>query len=93
MIPEIGQVALVLALGMAFIQGILPLVGAQFGYRGWVAIARPAARGQTFFLLVAFVALLYSFLTNDFSVKYVATNSNTLLPTIYKVSAVLAIHE
>ncbi|OOZ15683.1 c-type cytochrome biogenesis protein CcmF [Solemya velum gill symbiont] len=93
MIPELGQVALVLALGMAFIQGILPLIGAQFGYRGWVAIARPAARGQTFFLLVGFVALLYSFLTNDFSVKYVATNSNTLLPTIYKVSAVWGGHE
>ncbi len=93
MIPELGQVALILALGMAFIQGLLPLIGAQFGYRGWVALARPAARGQTFFLLVAFVALLYSFLTNDFSVKYVVTNSNTLLPTIYKVSAVWGGHE
>ena len=93
MIPELGQVALILALAMAIVQGTLPLLGAQFGYRGWVALARPTARIQTLFMLIAFVCLLYSFLASDFSVKYVATNSNTLLPTLYKVSAVWGGHE
>ena len=74
MIPELGQIALIIALGMSIVQGVLPLVGAQFGYRGWVALARPAARVQTLFMTFAFGCLLYAFLTNDFSVKYVATN-------------------
>jgi cytochrome c-type biogenesis protein CcmF len=92
-IPEIGHFALILALGMAVIQAIFPLAGAQLGYQGWIHVARPAARLQAFFLALAFAALVWAFLADDFSVRYVASNSNTKLPTIYKVSAVWGAHE
>jgi len=93
MIPEIGHFALILALGMAVIQAIFPLAGAQLGYQGWIHVARPAARLQAFFLTLSFAALVWAFLADDFSVRYVASNSNTKLPTIYKVSAVWGAHE
>jgi cytochrome c-type biogenesis protein CcmF len=93
MIPELGHFALVLALGMALIQAVFPLVGTFNGNRAWVAMARPLALGQLTFLVVAFLCLLQAFLTDDFSVLYVANNSNTLMPLIYKVSAIWGAHE
>ena len=93
MIPEIGHILLSLALALALVQGILPLLGAQFGINSWVAIAKPAANLQTGALAIAFGLLTYSFLTHDFSVAYVANNSNTHLPTQYLVSAVWGGHE
>ncbi len=93
MIPEIGQIALSLALALALVQGILPLVGAQMGINSWIAIAKPAANLQTTALAFAFGLLTYSFLTHDFSVAYVANNSNTNLPTQYLISAVWGGHE
>jgi cytochrome c-type biogenesis protein CcmF len=93
MIPEIGQIALIIALGVMLLQSTLPLIGAHYGYRSWVGLARPAARIQTLFVAIAFVCLLWAFLVDDFSVLYVANNSNTLLPILYKVSAVWGGHE
>jgi cytochrome c-type biogenesis protein CcmF len=93
MIPEIGHFALILALGIALIQAILPLAGASLNIPSWVAVARPAARGQFLFLLIAFGCLVWSFLSDDFSVAYVAQNSNTQMPMIYKISAVWGAHE
>ncbi|MEJ2307929.1 MAG: heme lyase CcmF/NrfE family subunit [Gammaproteobacteria bacterium] len=93
MIPEIGHFALILALGMAVIQTLFPLAGAQLRYQGWIHVAKPAARLQAFFLVISFAALVWAFLANDFSVLYVATNSNTKLPTLYKISAVWGAHE
>ncbi|MEN8213153.1 MAG: c-type cytochrome biogenesis protein CcmF, partial [Pseudomonadota bacterium] len=93
MIPEIGQVALIIALGIAVIQAFFPLAGAQLGIRPWVNVARSAANLQALFMLVAFGCLVYAFLDFDFSVKYVATNSNSKLPAIYRVSAVWGGHE
>jgi cytochrome c-type biogenesis protein CcmF len=93
MIPEIGHFALVLALGLALVQTIFPLFGAQLKIPNWMAVARPAAYGQAFLLTVAFACLAYSFLANDFSVYYVASHSNTALPAIYRFSAVWGGHE
>ena len=93
MIPELGQIALALALALAIIQGVLPLLGAQLGIRSWIAVAKPAANLQSLALLVAFVLLTQSFLTHDFSVAYVANNSNTNLPVQYLISAVWGSHE
>jgi cytochrome c-type biogenesis protein CcmF len=93
MIPELGQIALALALVLALAQSILPLVGAQLGISNWIAFAKPAAQLQTAALAVAFGLLTYSFLTHDFSVAYVANNSNTHLPTPYLFSAVWGAHE
>ena len=56
-------------------------------------MARPLAWGQFTFALIAFAALTQAFLTDDFSVAYVAQNSNSLMPQIYKVSAVWGAHE
>jgi len=93
MIPEIGQFALILGLVFALVQTILPLVGAHKGIASWVAVAKPAARIQLLFVAISFACLTWSFLTHDFSVKYVAMNSNTALPTMYLFSAVWGAHE
>jgi cytochrome c-type biogenesis protein CcmF len=92
-IPEIGHFAIVMALVMALIQAILPLTGAALLNERWMAVARPAAYGQFGFLLFAFLGLTYAFVSNDFTVAYVANNSNTLLPLGYKISAVWGGHE
>ena len=93
MIPEIGHFALILALCLAFVQTLVPILGAQTNTAQWMAVAKPAARGQLLFIAVAYVCLTYSFISNDFSVLYVANNSNTALPLHYKISAVWGAHE
>ena len=93
MLPEIGQVALVLALLATLLQAALPLAGAQRGKASWMAIARPAAYAQMLLVLVAFVVLTIAFVMQDFSVRYVAENSNSLLPVIYRYTAVWGAHE
>ena len=93
MIPEFGHYALILALCVAIMQGVLPLVGAHQGRREWLILARPAA--QTVFLLLAtaFIILAWSFYINDFSVLYVAEHSNSQMPVIYRLGAVWGGHE
>jgi len=93
MIPELGHFALIMALAMAIIQTIFPIIGAAKGNQAWMALARPVARLQFLFLSIAFVILTYCFLVNDFSVAYVANNSNSMLPTMYRLSAVWGAHE
>ncbi|AEG00747.1 heme lyase CcmF/NrfE family subunit [Methylomonas methanica] len=93
MIPEIGHFALILALCMAVVQGTLPLVGASKGIAGWVHVAKPAAFGQLLFMAIAYGCLTYSSIVHDFSVAYIAQNSNTGLPFIYLVSGVWGAHE
>jgi len=92
-IPEIGQITLLIALALSTIQAIFPLVGAQRGMTRWMMLAIPAARLQLLFVAIAFALLTYCFLTHDFSVRYVAQNSNTQLPTQYLFSAVWGGHE
>ncbi|MGH8547165.1 MAG: heme lyase CcmF/NrfE family subunit [Methylococcales bacterium] len=93
MIPELGHFALILAFSLALIQATLPIIGAFKQIPGWIAVACPAARGQLFFSGVAFGCLAWSFIVNDFSVAYVANNSNSALPLVYRVSAVWGAHE
>ena len=93
MIPEIGHLATILALCLAIVQATLPLMGAWRGDRLWMGIARPAAWGQFAFLLLSFACLTYAFMVDDFSVAYVAHNSNSALPWYYKFSAVWGAHE
>jgi cytochrome c-type biogenesis protein CcmF len=92
-IPELGQLALILALLLAAAQCLLPLIGAQTGNRALIATARPIVAGQAVFVALAFAILTYAFLTQDFSVKYVALNSNLRLPWYYRFSAVWGAHE
>jgi cytochrome c-type biogenesis protein CcmF len=93
MIPEFGHYALVLALCIAIVQGILPLVGAHFGRRDWLVLARPTAQTVFLLLAIAFGILAWSFYSNDFSVLYVAEHSNSQMPVIYRLGAVWGGHE
>ncbi len=93
MIPEIGHFALIVALCVALVQGILPLIGAQQRRAKWIAVGRPAAVAQAVLLAVAFGCLTTAFVQNDFSVLYVAQHSNSLLPLPYRVAAVWGGHE
>ena len=93
MIPELGHFALILALLVALAQGVFPLIGSHRRIRAWMALARPAAMGQAFFVVFAFGCLVYSFVNSDFSVLNVAQNSNSLLPIQYKVAASWGSHE
>ena len=93
MIPELGHFALIVAFFVALVQGVLPLVGAHQGRAAWIGIARPAAVAQALLLAFAFGCLTASFVQNDFSVLYVAHNSNSLLPLPYRVAAVWGGHE
>jgi len=93
MIPEIGHFALIVALTLALVQGTLPIIGAAKGIPGFVAVARPAAQGQFVFVAIAFGCLAWSFVNSDFSVLYVANNSNSHLPLQYRFAAVWGGHE
>ncbi len=93
MTPEIGQLCLILALCVAAIQSVLPVAGAQFGNPAWIAVARPAAVTQLLFIALAFICLSWAFVENDFSVLYVATNSNSELPLMFRLAAVWGAHE
>ncbi len=93
MIPEIGQFALILALLLAIVQCTLPLFGAWRKKPDLMAVARPAAAGQFVFVVLAFAILTQAFVNQDFSVAYVAQNSNLKLPWYYRLSAVWGAHE
>ena len=93
MIPELGNLSLMLALCLALVQSIFPITGSFRGNERWMALARPAAMGQFFFVSVAFACLAYSFLANDFSVLNVASNSNSKLPAYYRFAATWGSHE
>ncbi len=93
MVPEIGQFALIIALLLALTQATLPLLGASRGNANWIAVAAPAGQAQFIFVAIAFSCLGYSFISNDFSVLNVATNSNSQLPLHYRLAATWGSHE
>jgi cytochrome c-type biogenesis protein CcmF len=93
MIPELGHFSLWLALGVALTLALMPTWGAARGRADWMAIASPAAALQFALVAFAFGCLIAAFVGNDFSVSYVAANSNTSLPTPYRVAAVWGGHE
>ena len=90
MIYELGHVALILALTMALAQSVLPLIGAQTGNAAWMGLARPSARGQFLFLVIAYACLTHAFVTNDFSVALAARHSNSNMTLVYRITAVWA---
>ncbi len=93
MITEIGHFSLILALCVAVLQAVVPLVGATKGDPALTAWARPAALTQFLFVATAFLALTNAYVVSDFSVANVAMNSNSLKPLIYKISGVWSNHE
>ncbi len=93
MLPELGQFALILALMLAVVQALVPAYGAWRNDARLMAVGRPALAGQFVFVALAFGILTYAFVTADFSVAYVAQNSNSKLPIEYRFSAVWGAHE
>jgi len=93
MIAELGLFLMSLALALALVQVVFPAVGLVTQQALWLGYARPAAQAQFACLLGAFLALVYAFLSNDFSLAYVAQNSNSALPWMYRMSAVWGAHE
>jgi cytochrome c-type biogenesis protein CcmF len=92
-IPELGQFALILALVLAAAQAVFGLVGAYRKDLRWQAAVRPAVAGQFVLTTTAMGALVWAFVNFDFSVLYVASNSNSALPTFYRVTALWGAHE
>jgi cytochrome c-type biogenesis protein CcmF len=93
MVPEIGHFCLVIALCLAGAQSFFGLAGSTSNRQSWIAVVRPVVLAQFAFTAIAFGFLTNAFIENDFSILYVATNSNTALPLGYKISAVWAAHE
>src|SRR5688572_32054380 len=93
MIPELGHFALVLALILTAAQSVFGIVGAARGNLRWQAAVRPAVAGQFVLVSTAIGAMIVAFVGFDFSVLYVANNSNSALPTFYRVSALWGAHE
>ena len=93
MIPEIGHFALILALLLALLLGSVPLLGAQRHRADWMALARPLALAQSVCVVLAWACLVLSFMQDDFSVRNVAENSNSMLPAMYRFTAAWGSHE
>jgi len=93
MIPEIGNFALIVALFLSILQGALPIIGAARNNSVLMGTARPIAVAQFLIVTVAIVCLVHAFVSNDFSVLYVAQHSNSQLPIQYRVAALWGGHE
>ena len=90
---ELGHLALILALAMAAAQAFFGLLGAGLDRPRWMAVVPSAVVGQFVFLAIAVGTLIHAFIENDFSVAYVAQNSNSALPLFYRVTALWGAHE
>jgi cytochrome c-type biogenesis protein CcmF len=93
MITELGHFALILAFLVACVQAVVPMVGAQKRWPGWMAVAEPAATAQFLLVLLSFAALTHAFVTSDFSLRLVVMNSHSAKPMLYKISGVWGNHE
>lgn len=93
MIIEVGHFALILALVFAILQVSLPTFGFITNSSAFKQMAKPTLWMQFFWTAIAFGILMNAFIVDDFSVKYVASNSNTELPDMFKISAVWGAHE
>jgi cytochrome c-type biogenesis protein CcmF len=93
MITELGHFALILAFMVAIVQMIVPLIGAQKRWPGWMAVAEPAANAQFLLTAFAFGALVYAFATSDFSLRVVVMNSHSAKPLLFKITGTWGNHE
>ena len=92
-LPELGTYSLVLAFCLSVLLAVVPLAGASRGNALWMGFGRPLSKGMFLFTLISFLCLCWAFVDNDFSVVYVANNSNSALPWYYRLSAVWGGHE
>tara|TARA_R110002073_G_scaffold37621_7_gene108404 strand:- start:9 stop:1982 length:1974 start_codon:yes stop_codon:yes gene_type:complete len=92
-IAEVGHFSLILALGLSFCLAVVPTLGIYKNRVAWMQLGSSLSVGVFVFVFIAFCCLANAFLANDFSVAYVARNSNTALPVVYKLSAIWGAHE
>ena len=93
MIVEFGHFALILAFAAAVMQAVIPMIGAWMGWRGWMAMAEPAATAQFLLTALSFAVLTRAFIVSDFSLNLVVLNSHTDKPMLYKITGVWGNHE
>ena len=93
MIAELGHFALILALPLSLVFGVLALVGAWRRDPRTMAVAAPAAIGTFALVLFSFGCLIALFVDNEFTVQLVAQHSNRALPLPYRVAASWGSHE
>ncbi|AKU10148.1 cytochrome c-type biogenesis protein [Azoarcus sp. CIB] len=93
MIPELGHFSLILALILAFVQGVVPLIGASRNRLALMSVGRTAAQGQFLFIAFSFGCLTWSFINSDFSLQLAASNSHSATPLIYRITGVWGNHE
>ncbi|CAN1496992.1 CcmF Cytochrome c biogenesis factor [Methylophilaceae bacterium] len=93
MIPEIGHFSLILALLVALTLGSFPIIGAARGNTVWMGLAKPLSALQFALIGFSFLCLAYAFAAKDYSVVYVANNSNSQLPLQFRIAAVWGGHE
>lgn len=93
LIPELGNLSIILALCLSIFQSSVPWIGVYYNDRRWMRLSHPVIRAHFLCLLIAFTILAYSFISNNFSVSYVANNSSITLPWYYRLSAVWGAHE
>ena len=93
MSAELGHFALILALGFSVLLSVLPMYGASTNNRTLMGMARPLSWGMFLMLAFSFITLLWAFYSNDFTLQYVASNSNSQLPWYYRLTAVWGAHE
>ena len=93
MVAELGHFALILCAVLSALLAVVPALGVQRRQWVWMAMARPLTVLMWGLLALSFACLAHSFLTNDFSVRYVAQHSNTLLPKAYQFAAIWGGHE
>ena len=88
MIPELGYGALVVGVLLALYGAAAAAAGARTGRTALVESAQHAALGVFGLVTAALLLLVYAFLTFDFSVRYVAINTNLETPFYYRITAV-----
>ncbi|WP_170381232.1 heme lyase CcmF/NrfE family subunit [Ruegeria atlantica] len=93
MITELGHFALILAFLVAIVQSVVPLIGAAKRWPGWMSFAEPAAIIQFSLVAFSFGALVWAFVTSDFSLRVVVENSHSAKPMLYKISGTWGNHE
>ena len=93
MVPEVGLLALIVALCLSLVLSIFPLIGSYSGDLRLMSQARVLSFGLLLFVALSFACLVWAFVSDDFSVDYVARHSNSLLPWQYKISATWGGHE
>ena len=93
MLPEIGHFALILSLFFASALSFIPILGYIKKNKVLMAYSTPLTHVSSLLVLFSFIVLSYSFAVDDFSVLYVSQHSNSLLPFVFKLSAVWGGHE